>query len=273
MLLRSSKIKGTTIPQKYFRLLDLPAELRCMVYENIDFVATRHDLNRADAQISERSWPMPPLSVANDSTITLIRPQASLDILATCRIVRQEATPILQRKMQNCKRQPLRYLVDYGAAWALMHPMAEVGSCIGLPKWLTMPHAQSQVQEFKSLCSSFLSRTKATSTGVARIQITITHADGVVCGRELLETMMWLGALKDYITVRLEIVYETPLPKMKLPRHAETTDGSIFEPRLAEELPSAAADEASGSSPKRGVFMRPLGKDIFAEHMRRLEKY
>lgn len=123
------------------------------------------------------------------------------------------------------------------------------------------------------LCSSFLSGTKETSTGVARIQITITHVRGVVCGRELLETMMWLGALKDYITVRLEVVYESPLPKMKLPRDAEIMDGSIWEPRLAQELPSAAADDANGLSPKRGVFMRPLGKDAFAEHVRRLEKF
>lgn len=110
MLLRSSKTTGTTAHQECFRVLNLPVELRCMVYENIDFSTTHHDLNRVDAHMAERSWPVPLLSVANDSKIILVRPYVSIDILATCHIIQQEAAPILRRKMRSCKQQPLRYL-------------------------------------------------------------------------------------------------------------------------------------------------------------------
>lgn len=109
---------SNTVPEHSFRFLDLPAELRCYVYENIEFPTTWHTLDRTQAFLDKGEWSVPPKAQIYDSRVTLIRPHAPLEILMTCYFVHKEARPILKRKMEHCKSQPLRYLVDLSAAFA-----------------------------------------------------------------------------------------------------------------------------------------------------------
>ncbi|KAH7083073.1 hypothetical protein BKA63DRAFT_142825 [Paraphoma chrysanthemicola] len=85
--------------EQTFRFLDLPAELRCRVYEQIHFPSPWHVLDRTQASIEKRHWPIPPKAQIYDSRVTLIRPHAPVAILFTCRLVLEEARTILKRKM------------------------------------------------------------------------------------------------------------------------------------------------------------------------------
>jgi hypothetical protein len=55
----SATTKSATTIQKPFRFLDLPDELRCMVYENIDCGVTHHVLIRTEAGLPKCEWPVP----------------------------------------------------------------------------------------------------------------------------------------------------------------------------------------------------------------------
>ena len=94
-----------------FRFLDLPAELRCCVYENIEIPTTWQVLDRAEALvsprwnrteafISESAWPVPPKAQVYDSRVVLIRPRTPLaiEILVTCHLINIEARPILKAR-------------------------------------------------------------------------------------------------------------------------------------------------------------------------------
>lgn len=76
-----------------FRFLDLPKELRLMVYE------------RLPTTIVHRSFQ----GTKYSQTLTLVRPCISgLAILATCRERNDEASAIIQRRLTALKKQPLR---------------------------------------------------------------------------------------------------------------------------------------------------------------------
>lgn len=110
--LQSSNMASAPEDQQTFRFLDLPEELRCWVYDSIDFPTTGHVLDRAQSRILKGAWPVPPKKQVYDSRATLIRPHAPLEILGTCHLINEAARPILKRKMEHFRLQPVRYLVD-----------------------------------------------------------------------------------------------------------------------------------------------------------------
>lgn len=67
----SSIMASNTADQQPFRFLNLPAELRCWVYERIHFPTTWHAL---DAHLDQHTWPRPPNTQVYDSRVTLISP-------------------------------------------------------------------------------------------------------------------------------------------------------------------------------------------------------
>jgi hypothetical protein len=93
---------------EHFRFLDLPAELRVMVYEHLDIVTRLHTIE----VLCPGEWP----EVRKDPrpTITIkIKSVPGQNILATCRAVFDEAFPILSPKLQQVREfEPVRLIMD-----------------------------------------------------------------------------------------------------------------------------------------------------------------
>jgi hypothetical protein len=80
-----------------FRLLDLPKELRLMVYERLSVTSSRHVI---------------PLDKRGERMITLVNPSVPVRILATCRLVNHEAGLVLRPKVQQMLQTPPTMIID-----------------------------------------------------------------------------------------------------------------------------------------------------------------
>jgi hypothetical protein len=266
---------SATVNQQPFRFLDLPAELRCWVYENIEFPTTWHVLDRTLAFINKRDWPVPPKAQVYESRVTLIRPHTPLEILMTCRLVNEEAHPILKRKAEYCGFQPIRYLVDYSAAWALVGASSALRSCLGVADGGIGRRENNAVRNFLQMCALYLSRTRRTQNGlrgVQTIEMTITHQREIVYGMEVLDTILWLQELKYDSPTRLVVIYKSPLPRTQLLGNTEIRDWGDFEELLLRMIPREPGIGDQVNS-ERGVFVRPLEEEAFGKHVEGLESY
>jgi hypothetical protein len=106
--------------QNSFRFLDLPAELRCSVYEHVQISSLRHGLTRSEADLDREVWPKMGSGAVEESSMTLITPETSIALLWTCRLIYREAHSIFVAKIQDAKSQPLRFIFDFYAASALL---------------------------------------------------------------------------------------------------------------------------------------------------------
>lgn len=283
-----------------FRFLDLPAELRCRVYEYIEFSSTWHTLDRAHALINTKDWPIPPRAQVYDSRVTLIQPYTPLaiDILVTCHLINKEARPILKRKVEHCRAQPVRYLVDYSAAWAIVKGSRALGSCLGVADRDPFRRRENRaVRSFLQTCALARSRTRQTPDGtqngtqdefrngtqdgtlngtqngfrrIRTIEITITHKSEIVYGRELMDTMTWLCALKYYSPHRLVFIYKSPLPKISTLPTTQMIDSNVFEEQFLRTIPREP-DNIDQAGP--GVFVRPLREEAYGTHVAGLGFY
>jgi hypothetical protein len=191
--MESSNMASATVNQQPFRFLDLPAELRCWVYKNIEFLTTWHVLDRTQALINKRDWPVPRKAQVYESRVTLIRPHTPLEIPMTGRLVKEEAYPILKRKMEYCRFQPVRYLVDYSAAWALVGAWSALRSYLGVADGGIGRRGNSAVRNFLQMCAIYLSQTRRTQNGlrgVQTIEMPITHQREIVYSIEVLDTIL-----------------------------------------------------------------------------------
>lgn len=225
---------ATTI-QNPFRFLDLSSELRCMVYEDLVFDSTRHILDRVDSRISKEDWPVH----VYDSNVSLIRPQIPPELMMTYLLVYHEARPILGKRLEVHRSQPLRYLVDYSVAWAIISSVTPLTSCIGLPGGVELTRSNDSVRNFFSQCHSCLKlqRSQTGNHGVRVLEMTITHSSESIYGSEVMTMIGWFDQIKPVVPIRLEITCKRPLPKFRLREGLEVTSGSSLEEIVLSDSP------------------------------------
>jgi hypothetical protein len=89
-----------------FRFLDLPKELRLMVYERVPVKTTRHpfEFNEPGHRLNDDDF---------DPILDLVyKTLSGLPILATCRQINFEATPILGRVLHMIKITPIQLVAN-----------------------------------------------------------------------------------------------------------------------------------------------------------------
>jgi len=254
-----------------FRFLDLPAELRCKVYESIDFSSTWHTLERCCTRMDNYTWPVPPRAAVYDSHIVFIRPYVHIDILLTCKLVHQEAREILQTRAKQCQKAPLRYLGDFSGASALTAQHGVLRGCIGLSRF-PVGQLQKTTHDFLRLCRSYIKGLRRVSDGLCTIEITITHKPGATYAREVFVMAMRMqnGYLHKLHHVdsplRLVFVHRSPLPRVQY--------GDI-QAWVPEGLERYGWDDIlqEGDREGPGTFVRVLGKKEFQKHVDGLEWY
>jgi hypothetical protein len=84
-----------------FRFLDLPPELRVMIYNRLPST-TRHC-----TLVDLMSSTTPPLTRA-----ALVVKYFPVSILSTCKLIRHEATPVLLPRLQRLRAEPMRLITD-----------------------------------------------------------------------------------------------------------------------------------------------------------------
>jgi hypothetical protein len=112
---------------QHFRLLDLPAEVRLMVYEHIS--------------ISEHLYAVVSnAAMGGSSTVTLVQHSLPVSLLSTCRLIQCEATPIFAARFVEIKSKTMRFIVDKLAAQWLDASDSPLLACFGMkPRPLLWP--------------------------------------------------------------------------------------------------------------------------------------
>jgi len=181
--------------------------------------------------------------------------------------------------MEYFLSQPVRYLVDWSAAWALVSTVSFLKSCLGMTVRGFDETGSQVVRDFVQNCASALSRTLRTkdgSRGVQAIEMTITYRDDIEYSDEALYAMAWLPVLHLYLRgpMRPTIIYKSPLSQLQL-QNEDTEDLSDTEEDTRDsvgELPrEVELGDQDGS--ERRVFVRPLEEEAFERHVEGLEWY
>jgi hypothetical protein len=134
--------------QDYFRFLDLPAELRLMVYEEIPSTTSQQSIKHGESRNTNATFTEQDLigegsansatedgendsattdSAASDSStdgpkvnslgspITMMKKSFPLAILRVCRYVNSEAKPIIERRLRQLEQEPVRVVAELAA--------------------------------------------------------------------------------------------------------------------------------------------------------------
>jgi hypothetical protein len=204
-----------------FRFLDLPPELRLMVYEYISIEKHRHVLTRAESGLSNDKWPS---TFPSQSTITLIRPSLPVALLRTCHVIKNEATPILEEKWTSLAKQPLQFLVDYASLIALTaypSPLAVLPYTI-IP---ATPPTQA-LKDFRKSCRTFMKQKhvlvpcthKPADGDVIDVAIFITENHNAVPEDVVARAFWELRQLCAYTEVIAAVMYKDDFLWSSVPR-------------------------------------------------------
>jgi len=153
-----------------FRFLDLPAELRCMVYKAID-VGTRKEKYKPTTIRCKWNGRTSKLN----GKLIMYRRILPISILATCRLVNHEAAPIIAQKSQLILKEPVRFYMDWTTAEATQHVLY---ACFNTSVQPELPGTRDfdSMWQFIKNCRSYLmaiADARPVNTTAAHVEVTV----------------------------------------------------------------------------------------------------
>ncbi|KAH6866555.1 hypothetical protein BKA58DRAFT_388209 [Alternaria rosae] len=122
--LSSPRPPCSSTQNKPFRFLDLPADLRYMVYEEIE-ISTCHYRLEDPTFYSDSSEEATP-----SSYMTLVVKSLLLALLATCRLIHHEAAPYLAHKLETLRNEPSHFTIDSTSLYSLVNSYNSIGTML-----------------------------------------------------------------------------------------------------------------------------------------------
>jgi len=168
----------------YFRFMDLPVELRLMIYEYLTFMTRQHPIKKPDNPSTGSGSDKH--SDVTDTYGTMTKKYFPVAILGVCKEINLEAKAIVLEKLQQLSRNPVRLSMD-------MSVFAEIMNTRGLIKTLVnalglMPLMMDPRPRKRFRIEMFLKKSAEEKLG-----------DRVYRGLAL--TWGYLGGTKTYCTV------------------------------------------------------------------------
>jgi hypothetical protein len=126
-----------------------------MIYELLD-IGAYHHIFRHTEPWWYYCWK--PTDYENDAEIIMVRPCLPVAILTSCRIIYQEAAPLLARKLRELHKIPIRFFLGYGAAPCITQ--GRLSECLDRPNRPLWNDTSPQVKSFMARCSTYLAHTR-----------------------------------------------------------------------------------------------------------------
>ncbi|KAH3906980.1 hypothetical protein HBI56_113630 [Parastagonospora nodorum] len=130
----------------YFRFMDLPVELRLMIYDNLTFTTHRHLVRNPDNPSATSSGDQ-----QSDVIGTVTMKSFPVAVLAVCKEINLEAKSIVLEKLQQLAQEPIRLFMDIGAFAECMHTSdtnMTLANALCLPIVAQRPRKCSRVEIF-----------------------------------------------------------------------------------------------------------------------------
>lgn len=189
-----------------FGFLDLPAELRCMLYDNLQIETRRHVLKMTQA-LEVKHWT---LRDVTDWSMTLFRKSLAVAILATCRLIQHEAIEYLRPRLRVLEREPVRFILGYGGTAALSDHYGPLAGCLDNR---VSPSSNLYVSEITNRCSSFLEHTHSIALE-PQVELIVTRNMTIVYEGECLKAMRGAWSIGSTNNLAVEVSYLKQFPRV-----------------------------------------------------------
>jgi hypothetical protein len=175
-----------------FKFLDLPAELRLMIYERLDSATHHYKVDHPDELSVEKS--------REDIQGTVIIKSFPVAILATCKVIHQEGTPILAGKLQQLAQTPVRIIMSSATFTQGFND-------------LTKKVRLTVLESYTTICKSFLARAAIPRiSGNVAIKVALSTSITLPSGKYLVVALLMLWSKIQKSNIPVNVFCQGPLP-------------------------------------------------------------